>query len=440
MSSISFLSKTRGTRNLVSRIRTVLNNFGISSKKFEYLLRRYSTITLNLGCVPSFPITAVILKRHPKLIRKLSQQGVEFAVHGYIHTDYGVLPFEKQKRHYKKAIDTFIKYRVPFTGFRAPFLRTNDMTFKVISNLGFNYDSSRTVHWDVIDKNKYSNEWSEYEKILTFYKSQQAEDCLSLPRFINGFVEIPVSIPDDEVMKERLNITDVREIEGLWKSILETTYYRGELFTLQLHPERILHCDYALEHLIQYARRLNPTVWIASLKEITEWWKERDKFTFKIHSQGNNKYRVEANCSNRATILLKNGKVNTKADPWFDGYQIVTKRNFILESPKRPVIGIGLDSSPAAIKFLKSEGYITEQSNESGNYEIFFDKLTQFDESKERVISELVEQSDAPLLRYWRWPGRTRSALSITGDIDSITLIDFVLRILENCWQNLKKS
>src|SRR4030067_2474661 len=101
------LSKSRGTKNLVSRIISILRRFGFSSKKFARLLNRYCAITRQLGCVPTFPITAVTLKRHPGLVRQLCGQGVELAVHGYIHIDYGVLCEEEQIEHYQKDIETF---------------------------------------------------------------------------------------------------------------------------------------------------------------------------------------------------------------------------------------------------------------------------------------------------------------------------------------------
>ena len=59
-------------------------------------------------------------------------------------------------------------------------------------------------------------------------------------------------------------------------------------------------------------------------------------------------------------------------------------------------------------------------------------------EGTEKRIVEEIEQSDAPLLRYWRWPDKARSAMSVTGDIDSVTLSDFVLRILENLHQCIR--
>lgn len=439
MSPIPFLSKSRGIGNLTSRIISVLRRFGFSSKKFERLLNRYSAITREMGCAPTLPITAVVLKRHPELGRKLCQQGIELAVHGYIHTDYGVLPFETQVEHYRKAISTFKECRIPFTGFRAPLVQINGKTPHALQSLGFLYDSSLPVHWDVIDRTKYSKgSWHEYERLLELYQPLDARNYLVLPRLIDGFVEIPLSIPDDEVMVDRLNIHDARKIGEVWGAILDETYRRGELFTLQLHPERIAICEMALVEVLKKAGQSQPPVWIATLGEISTWWQEKERFAFTINSPGENKYRVFADCTDSATILSKNCKVNTPARNWCNGYQSIKARDFVLESPSRPVIGVSPDTSPAAISFLHSEGFIVERSEQPCNYGIYLTNLAQFSIADEKPLSQKIEKSDAPLLRYWRWPNEARSALSVTGDIDSITVTDFALRILENWWQSRK--
>ena len=172
MSPIPFLSKSRGVRNLAWRMGTVISRFGISSHRYEDLLRRFGAVTNQLDCVPTFPITAVTLRRHPTVVKELSRKGVEFAVHGYIHTDYGVLDLEEQLRHFGKAVHTFKECEVPYTGFRAPFVRVNDDTFTALGDTGFLYDSSDVVHWDVLNEAEYrANSWAEYERILDFYTS-----------------------------------------------------------------------------------------------------------------------------------------------------------------------------------------------------------------------------------------------------------------------------
>jgi hypothetical protein len=430
---IGFLSKSRGLRNVISRIFTVASRFGISSKRFEKRLKKYCEITNNANCLPTFAITAKVLARHPDYIKELSRRGVEFAIHGYVHIDYKVFPDAKKILHFKKAMDIFKQDEIPFIGFRAPFLRVNGRTAPILHNLGFIYHSSRVIHWQVPGLNEFSAHLrNNYERLLEFCTPVDSEKYCSLPRFENGIIEIPVSIPDDELIIERLGISDKNKINNIWLDILDKTYERGELFTLSLHPERINHCETTLENVLKKAREFNPPVWVATLKEIAEWWQERACFNFKITTLSEGKHRVQVECSGRATILIKNTKVNVQVDNWSNGYQIINHRDFIMESPKQPVIGVSSNSSPIAINFLKSEGYVVEISNNPNAYNIYFNDLSQTTEADEKELTQRIEQMDLPLLRYWRWPNRARSALSITGDIDSLTIIDFMLRIIEN--------
>lgn len=439
MSPIPFLSKSRGASNLVARIGTILSRFGVSASKYEYLLRRFGEVTDNLDCVPTFPITAVTLKRHPEVIRELNRNGVEFAVHGYIHTDYGVLSLDSQVSHFKKAIQTFNDCRVPFSGFRAPFVRTNENTFRALSSVGFNYDSSYVVHWDTLNREHFSDHsWGEYERVLEFYSSRKAEECPVLPMSIDGFIEIPVTMPDDEIMVERLGITDTETISEIWEDILDKTHNKGELFTVQLHPERILLFEQALANVINKAREFSPPVWIATLGDIAAWWKERENFSFEVKSLDDGRYSIKADCSDRATILIKNCKVNVPVDTWADKYECVSDRVFVVESQVRPVIGAGEDSSSDAIDYLRQEGYIVETGTAPEKCAVYLNDLKQFEETDGARLSREIGQSGAPLVRYWRWPEQARSALSVSGDIDSITLVDFALRIMENWRQNGK--
>jgi peptidoglycan/xylan/chitin deacetylase (PgdA/CDA1 family) len=431
------LSKSRGSKNLLLRIIAILCRFGLTAKKFQGSLERYAAVTRSHGSIPTFAITAVVLRRHPEIIRELSEQGAEFAVHGYIHVDYRAISLKEQTRHFKNAIDVFRGCHVPFNGFRAPFLRINGTTPKVLDNLGFLYDSSHIICWDVLDSTQYSKQaWREYNRLLSFYMPRKAEEYLALPKFINSFIEIPVSIPDDEAIVDRLGVKDKKEISRIWLDILQRTYTRGELFTVQLHPERISLCENALLDILEQANQLTPPIWVATLREITEWWRDREKFTLEIDLRSDRKYNVKAACSERATLLLKNCKANVPSTEWANGYRTISARNFILESPVRPVIGVSLGSSPAALEFLRTEGFVVEESNQPDHYGLYLNDLAKFEEADEKPLSEKIERLEAPLVRYWRWPDQARSAVSITGDIDSITLADFVLRVFENWRQN----
>jgi hypothetical protein len=430
---LNFLSKSRGLRNLVSRIFSVARRFGISPKKFEHRLEKYFEITHSAGCRPTLAITAVVLKRHPDYIKELSRQGVEFAIHGYVHIDYNEMDKEKKRRHFEKAINTFNRCQIPFVGFRAPFLRTHENTTPILSELSFLYKSSHALWWPVKDIEKYSQYIkNNLERLLEFYMPLDSDKYLSLPRLNEGLIEISVSIPDDEVLVERMGISDRKKIGEIWLEVLEKTYNRGELFDFSLHPERIEYGESGLREILHKARESNPPIWIATLKEIAEWWQEKDKFVFDIQSRGNDRYQVNAECSERATVLLKNGKVNVPASRWSNGYQYINDRDFIVESPVRPVIGVKSGSAAGAFNFLHSEGYIVDPEAKPEDCGIYLGYLHRFGRADEMALVRQIEQANVPLLRFWRWPNRAKSALAVTGDIDSMTLTDFVLRILEN--------
>jgi hypothetical protein len=359
------------------------------------------------------------------------------AIHGYLHTDHSQLTLDEQVDFFQRAIDTFSKCQIPFSGFRAPFLRVNESTSQALSRLHFSYNSSQAVLWDVIDPSGYSEyQIKEYERVHEFYGARRAQTCLALPRSNNGLVEIPITMPDDEGLVERLGITDRKTIGEIWRRILEKIYDRGELFTVSLHPERIFICEGPLSDVVQQAKQLDPPVWIATLKEIAAWWQEKQSFTLDIASPSDGKYVVQTSCSPRSTLLVKNCKTNTPARQWYGGWQSIAAGDFVLESPGRPVIGVSQSTAPAAVQFLRSEGYTVETGGPVDRYGLYLDNLEDFTEADEKKLAERVEKTNAPLLRYWRWPDRTRCCLCVTGDIDSITLMDFALRIFENRKQN----
>jgi len=426
------IAASRGCGNLLQRCVSVSRRFGLSPTKIEAKLNRYVDVTEKLGCVPTFPVTAVLVKRHPEVIRRLCNRGVELAIHGYVHTDYKSVCLEEQLRHFNKAITIFDSYRIPFSGFRAPFLRVNSETIEALSKLKLAYDSSRSIVWDVLDNYDRSQKpWRDYTRLLDFYQPLEAGSYLSLPRFENGLVEIPVSIPDDEALVDRLNMHEAKEISRVWEKIFLRTYDRGELFTLQLHHERIGLCAGALEAVIRRARELDPPVWIASLKEIAQWWRERKGFAFEVHAMGSGRWRVKADCSERATVLVRNCLSNDPTTNWDGAYRSIDARDFSVSSPLSPFIGVGPNCSQDVVRFLGSEGFAVEVSDRPQDYGIYLDSLPDFRQSDEKPLCDLIDNSACPLIRYWRWPEKAKSALAITGDIDSITLIDFVIRVFE---------
>jgi hypothetical protein len=77
------------------------------------------------------------------------------------------------------------------------------------------------------------------------------------------------------------------------------------------------------------------------------------------------------------------------------------------------------------IEFLRQQGYIVEISQERQPYLYYFDQ-TEFTADQERPLLAYIEETAQPLVRLGRWPNGARSALAITGDIDALTLWNYI--------------
>jgi len=61
------------------------------------------------------------------------------------------LNVEAQRENIRAAVNIFDRLGVPFKGFRAPYLRTDNCTVDAVEETGrFIYDSSTTVLWDEV--------------------------------------------------------------------------------------------------------------------------------------------------------------------------------------------------------------------------------------------------------------------------------------------------
>jgi hypothetical protein len=91
------------------------------------------------------------------------------------------------------------------------------------------------------------------------------------------------------------------------------------------------------------------------------------------------------------------------------------------------------------MNFLHEQGYPTIRCavEDAGLYAIYLDRAGGLgNTSQERyatkiALVEQVESIERPLLHFGCWPDGYRAALCISGDIDSVTVQDFFLRILE---------
>jgi len=394
VASLGFSLRTKGVAKTLRRIGTVLAHYGLSPYKMAKKLEEVNEILQKHQCYGTFPITAVTLKKHHKLISSLGN--LEIAVHGYKHTDYCRQSFQEQAKDIEGAMNIFLSCGLQTKGFRSPYFRWNRDTLRALKKFGFQYDSSTVLFWNVLDGQALRE--NSIKKAINAYQPKSSENCLSLPWVEDGIVRLPVSIPDDEMIVERLNIRRSEEIVEIWKKMLLASHKRGDLLVLQLHPERIELFSPALEEIIEEAKARN--VWIASLAEIASWWKERRGFRMKV-GEG---YKIDIECSDRARVL-------------YGGEEV--QKSFT--ATRNPSVGISPDLN---IKTkLEEWGYHVVESNDSEGFEAY---VRDFHNNEPRLLEELKGKR---LVRIALWPRPFESALSISGDIDAMTIWEYAQRV-----------
>ncbi|HJT56512.1 MAG TPA: polysaccharide deacetylase family protein [Ktedonobacteraceae bacterium] len=441
MNLIFFSIKTKGVHNFARRLRTVFTRFGLTEAQTQRALQAIIDTLQSYNAAPTFFIPAVVLRRHADLIAGIARRGAEIGVHGYVHNDYRTLTEPEQYNQTRKAVSVFERLQVPFQGFRNPYLGWNDASLRVFTELDFCYESNQAILHDVIDTEMLSPLIrSGFEKSLDLFQATSCSAYALRPHFEGKLLRIPTSIPDDEMLFDRLRITDAGEVGRIWGQVMQRVYDLGGLYTLNLHPERGLLCQQALNSLLGYACSRPLPVWVARIGDIAQWWKERSKFRLTVTPQGADSWHVEATCTTRATLLGRHLTVKEQpVTPWLGDDALIESRSFTVQSPQYPCIGISIRTPEAVVNFLNEQGYPSMRcaSEESQNYAYYLDMPEGLETTKKDQVQRLsalideIEALEAPLLHFGCWPDGSRAALAVSGDIDSVTVQDFFLRVIE---------
>jgi len=426
---ITFAIRAKGPIRLLRRAFSIVRHYGLTPHKMERALDQFSRILSQFDCSASFALTAVVLARHPHVIRPYLERNIEFVVHGYTHTDYSQLPPEAQMSHLQRARQSFVTAGVPVTGFRSPYLRRESHLYAAIQALGFLYTSNQTISWDVLDLTAFkSADRASYMRALRFYEPWLAVARPALPRLHNHLVEIPVALPDDEMLVDRLQSAPDHLVQHAWGQILAETYRLGELFTVQLHPERIASCADGLVAILTEARRQTPPVWLAQLGEIASWWRARTAAAVHVQRQDSQTWRLQVDGPPGTTFLVRGVETVAPAEPWTAGYRSLPGPLCTVQATRCPFIGVSPHSSSELISFLRQQGYILKTDNDAQHCTVYLDR-PDFSPLDERLILSQIEESDGPLVRLGRWPYGARSAMAITGDIDALTIWGYTRRL-----------
>jgi hypothetical protein len=417
----------KGAFSFLRRGTSIVGRYGLTADRLARELQTFTDLARRYNARPTFPITAVVLERHPRLVQQLHAEGAEFCIHGYYHADHSALPLTVQRRQLETALQAFAKAHIPVRGFRGPYLRWNADTLTVLRDLGLDYDASQGLFWDVLpDAGPLA-----YRRVLDFYRAAPAAAQLALPTLRDGLVGLPYSLPDDEALIERLRLDSPTAQSALWLAILRRSLALGELFALGLHPERTSLLLQPLRAVLEAAVSQSPPVWLARLDEIAVWWRERAAVQIQLETREQGQFRVTVRGPRAATMLLRHAATPAPAMRWAEGYYQVMATSFEVNASAPPVVGLAPDVAPGVAEFLRDHGYLVTASTTGADCAYWVHSLPSFSSPDQRPLLDKIEASHEPLLKLSRWPNGARSALALTGDIDALTLWDYGLRFVE---------
>jgi peptidoglycan/xylan/chitin deacetylase (PgdA/CDA1 family) len=181
------------------------------------------------------------------LLDELRADGFEVGLHGLRHdgADIAVGNLEERLPEMRRYASEW-----GAIGFRSPATHRSVTT---IPALGFDYDSS------------YSD--------TAPYEPQPGGTCAVLPYFLEGTVELPITMPMDHTLFEVLDDTDAAR----WIEKARWLRERGGMALLLTHPDYLLdpRVMRAYEEFLGWAAG-DAACWCALPSEISEWWRARE--------------------------------------------------------------------------------------------------------------------------------------------------------------------
>jgi hypothetical protein len=415
----------RDSQYILQRGLNLLRRYRLSPTLAMSRVERIVNVLSEYGCAPTFPTPGVVVKSRPEYFRKLQERDVEFSVHSYYHVDLKARPPDEAKKQLFRAADIFRKHGLEVHGFRCPYLSWSDALLDILPEGSFGYSSNQAVRWNVFTESITRRQEVNFGIINGLYVPQSSDEKVCVPWRQANLVEIPVCVPDDLQLYDGLQI-GIEAMIKVWTRVLHRTHQRGELFNLMFHPELVEVCEQIFPALLQEAKNLEPAVWVARLRDISAWWYEKEEFKVEMTSTESG-LQLDIHCSPRGTVLSRGLALSGEA--WAGNYKLVEERRVNLADGIRPFVGLSDLASSDTLRFLEEQGYILDLSDQAPQCSVYLDLETLESLNSEVALVEYIEKTDAPLLRFWRWPNGCKSALCISGDLDALTLWDYMTRL-----------
>ena len=426
LAALRFTLRTKGVSGFADRLRTVAARFGPTPKQMIQRLDELTRLTSGAGVLPTLPITATVLARNSASIVPFAEMGVEFAVHGLYHNDHASAAAETQLSDTRRAVDLFASCGLHPQGFRAPYLRANAGTSRAVKAAGLRYQSDDSVVFDIAAMGAFDLDGDAYLRALEMYGALDAASTGCRPSLADGLVRIPVCLPDDEMLVDRLHL-DAEQCADIWMRLLDSTHQRRDLFTMQVHPERLSAAAEAIRAVLDRAAHQAEGVWAAQLGSVADWWiaRSRSRLVAMPCPDGHVAVTVDGDARARLEIVSGGGLPRSR-----DG-----ARRVVLPARPFPGVGVAPGAPPKLHAFLRDEGYLVTTDLPPRECAIHLGDGTAAARravDEPLVLRRSVEAATAPVVALARWPQGYRSALAVTGDVDALTIGDFVHRMREN--------
>lgn len=415
----------RGANFIFTRGLNLLNRYGLLPTMAIHRLDHCMESLAGLGCAPTFPTPGTIVQRYPKFIHLLQDAGAEIAVHGYQHLDLRGMSLPRAKQQLERAVQTFERFEIQVRGFRCPYLGWSGELRDALPDGMFDYSSNEAIcfesdNLDARTKNGF------FRALYQFYQSKLFSQNVCLPSIRSNLIEIPICVPDDLQLHDGMGL-GTEGISQAWGEVSDQIYERGELFTLMFHPELASLCESPFSSLIARTRQYPIPVWIARLRDISDWWREKSKFKVNITPLATS-LRLNFICTPRATILVRGVDTMESTPIWDSAYHRLQSNILEFSSNLIPFVGIAANAPESTVSFLRDQGYIVDTGETARSCGIYLDNAF-INLTNQVDLVSYIETSSAPLVRYWRWPNGAKSAMCITGDLDALTLLDYTSRI-----------
>jgi hypothetical protein len=167
-------------------------------------------------------------------------------------------------------------------------------------------------------------------------------------------------------------------------------------------------------------------VWFAQLRDVARWWREREGFRVAV-SRTDSGLHIRIACSGRATVLVRDWAPDGWR-PWDGRWGVLDERTVRIEDGTRPFVGVrGLE--PDTVAFLEEQGYVVDSSDEASSCTVLIESGVLAAPSNKVDLIAHIEASSGPLLKLGRWPDEAKSAFCLAGDLDALSLRDYLGRL-----------